>query len=255
MNTSCPLPKFFAIKRDNSYKLYENKVFKPVDTMIINIISNHNSISNITMSKYYIIQRMNTSVLRKYYGGFNNECTWTYTGYEFLVNNTNNDTIFAVPVIIFPNSSDTLLPHGSDLFSPSDPVEYIVSEASIYESSNVFNTDPYEIDNLPVAPVARPPVARPPVARPPVARPPVARPPISQPHASSVVSFPVHVKQIIIADSVSKKESCPIAGIDIDRTNASVTSCGHVFTTDAITQWLSMSTKKECPICKQKCSI
>ena len=239
MSVSYPLPKFFAVKRGDAYKLYQNKVFKPTDAMIINIISNLNNVSIVTVNKYHQIERMNTSILRKYYGGLRNDCTWTYSGYEFIVNNS--ERAFPVPLIKFSSASDTLLPHGSDLVSPSDPVEHLVSRPSVYESIDVFSSDPYEVDNLPLASV--------------VAEPSVSRPPVSQPQAISLPSLPAHVKNIIIADSISKKESCPISSIDIDKTNASVTSCGHVFTTDAITHWLSMSSRKECPICKQKCSI
>jgi hypothetical protein len=239
MSVSCPLPKFFAVKREYGYKLYQNKVFKPTNDMIINIISNLNNITIMTVNKYHRIERMNNSILRKYYGGLNNDCSWTYSGYEFIVDN--NENVFPIPLIQFSSTSDTLLPHGSNLILPCDPVEYRVSQPSIYESIDVFSTDPYALDNLPLASV--------------VAQPSLARPPISQPQAISFPSLPAHVKNIIIADSISKKESCPISSIDIDRTNASVTSCGHVFTTDAITHWLSMSSRKECPICKQKCSI
>ena len=247
MTTPSPLPKFFAVKRNNGYKFYENKAYKPNDATLINIVCNLNNIVIITMNKYHRIERMNNSILRKYYGGLLNDCRWTYTGYEFLINNKTNDSLFHVPLIMIESSSETLLPHGSDPFLPMDPVENSVSFPSDYELVDLFTTDPYEIHTLPVASVvSQPQAARP---QPQAARPQAARP---QPQPASL---PMHVKNIIIADSISKKESCPISSIDIDRTNASVTSCGHVFTTEAIVQWLQMSTKKECPICKQTCSI
>jgi hypothetical protein len=253
MSTSCPLPKFFAVKRDNGYKFYENKAFKPNDLTLINIVCNLNNIVIITINKYHRIERMNSSVLRKYYGGLNNDCSWTYAGYEFLLNNKTNDSLFHVPLIMIESSSETILPHGSDPFLPTDPVENSVSFPSEYELVDLFTSDPYELHTLPVASVvSQPQAARPQAAIPQAARP---QPQLAQLVTSSSSSFPIHVKNIIIADSISKKECCPIAGIDIDRTNASVTSCGHVFTTEAIVQWLQMSTKKECPICKQKCSI
>jgi hypothetical protein len=67
--------------------------------------------------------------------------------------------------------------------------------------------------------------------------------------------FPPHITKLILADSISKNETCPISCDSITYENATVTSCGHVFTSDAIKHWLSLpSSKGECPVCKQVCS-
>jgi len=68
-------------------------------------------------------------------------------------------------------------------------------------------------------------------------------------------SLPTHIIKIVLADAIRKNEVCPITSEDITETNATVTCCGHVFTTTAITHWLSLpSSRNECPVCKQKCS-
>ena len=68
--------------------------------------------------------------------------------------------------------------------------------------------------------------------------------------------YPTHVKQILIEDAIRKEESCPISYEKITLENAMITSCGHIFQEKAIKSWLSSSSSKgECPLCKQPCSL
>jgi hypothetical protein len=71
-----------------------------------------------------------------------------------------------------------------------------------------------------------------------------------------LISFPPHVTRLIIDNAISNNDTstCIISSEDLTHENASVTKCGHVFTTQAIKEWLaSPSSRGECPICKQQC--
>jgi hypothetical protein len=69
------------------------------------------------------------------------------------------------------------------------------------------------------------------------------------------MALPPHITKIVLADAIRKNEVCPITNDDITETNATVTSCGHVFTSDAIRKWLlTPSSKGLCPVCKQQCA-
>ena len=233
MNYDSPIPRFFAVKRGPGYKFYENRVYKPTSTTFpslwpINIVSNLNDVAVISIGKYDKLISMNNSLLRKHYGGLNNECSWTYTGYELTIN-TLTEQIITLPLIQIQSDTSDILPSGSTLIGLADRTEYKLSGPSVYADVQVYNVDPF-----PTTPAVDAVVAK------------------------DVVTgylLPVHVRRILIADCISRKECCPISSDDIDLTNSSVTSCGHVFTTDAITRWLCLSAKKECPVCKQACQI
>ena len=234
MSYDSPIPKFFAVKRGPGYKFYENRLYKPASSTFpnlwpINIVTNLNDIAVISIGKYDKVISMNNSLLRKYYGGFSNKCSWTYTGYELTVNNTVTEQIITLPLIHITADTVDILPSGSTLIGLADRTEYPLAGPSAYADVQVFNVDPFPV----VAPVVAPEVAS----------------------LMSITLLPVHVKNILIADCVAKNETCPISSDDIDLTNSSVTSCGHVFTTDAITRWLALSVRKECPACKQACRI
>jgi len=87
-------------------------------------------------------------------------------------------------------------------------------------------------------------------------------PPVAAPVAAPVNTVYAHVSTIkfeplpkriawIIAEDASKKgETCSITLEPISPITASVTTCYHVFDTDALATWLV--TKNTCPLCKQK---
>jgi hypothetical protein len=64
--------------------------------------------------------------------------------------------------------------------------------------------------------------------------------------------LPVHIRTIVLERAESEGQTCPITLTPIRTQTASVTSCGHIFQTAAIQEWLS--TNETCPECRQKCS-
>ena len=249
MSRNSSLPRYFAIEEGYQYKFYENKAYMPNQSTLINIVSNFNILTVITRSKYFQNIKLINSVVRKYSDKDDKSAAWTYSGYELLVEDTNN-MLYAVPLIRVMGDSNSILPYSSESYSSDEIDEYDVSHPSKYENVDLYNQDPYPvIRSCPRSGSCRR------VSQSQAAIPQAAMPQTTRPQPASIPSLPIHVKNIIIADSISKNESCPISSIDIDRTNASVTSCGHVFTTEAISRWLATSIRKECPICKQKCSI
>jgi hypothetical protein len=221
----------------------------PNQSTLINIVSNFNILTVITRSKYFQNIKLINSIVRKYSDKDDKSAAWTYSGYELLVEDINS-TLYTVPLIRVMGDSNSILPYSSESYSSDEIDEYDVSHPSKYESVDLYDQDPYPvIRSCPRSGGCRR------VSRPPTYEPQASRPQTAMPQVATLPILPIHVKNIIIADSISKKESCPISSIDIDTSNASVTSCGHVFTTEAISRWLSTSIRKECPICKQKCSI
>ena len=259
MSRNSSLPRYFATEESYQYKFYENKAYMPNQSTLINIVSNFNIITVITRSKYFQNIKLINSVVRKYSDKHDKSAAWTYSGYELLIQDTNS-TLYTVPLIRVMGDSNSILPYSSESYSSDEIDEYDVSHPSKYESVDLYDQDPYPvIRSCPRSGgcrrVSQPQTYEPQAYEPQAYEPQASRPQAAIPQAASLPSLPIHVKNIIIADSISKNESCPITSIDIDRTNASVTSCGHVFTTEAISRWLATSVRKECPICKQKCSI
>lgn len=76
----------------------------------------------------------------------------------------------------------------------------------------------------------------------------------SQRQRQTQPSMPLYVANLIIREAETKKEKCPISLDDITSENASVTSCFHVFTKDAIQRHRASGNTK-CPVCRQECSI
>ena len=60
--------------------------------------------------------------------------------------------------------------------------------------------------------------------------------------------FPRHLIGPVLAHADATKANCPISLEPITKENATVTSCGHVFQTEALDQWLTQSTI--CPECR-----
>lgn len=77
------------------------------------------------------------------------------------------------------------------------------------------------------------------------------------PTAAPVVpSLPAHIKRLVVADAISRKEVCPISQEEITEANAAVTSCGHVFEAEGIRTWLATPASRGCcPMCKQHCCV
>jgi hypothetical protein len=66
-------------------------------------------------------------------------------------------------------------------------------------------------------------------------------------------ALPKHIQEIVLERAEIEGKTCPITLTPIRKTTGSVTSCGHIFQTGAIQEW--MSDNQTCPECRQICSI
>lgn len=65
--------------------------------------------------------------------------------------------------------------------------------------------------------------------------------------------FPKHLADMVLRKAEADAASCPITMEPIKAADAAVTSCGHVFQSAAIREWLA--THATCPECRQPCSV
>lgn len=61
--------------------------------------------------------------------------------------------------------------------------------------------------------------------------------------------LPKHIADLVIRDAETRGATCPITMEPIKASEATVTSCGHVFQTAALTHWLTSNTT--CPECRR----
>jgi hypothetical protein len=265
MSAFTPLPKMFAIKRTSvqGYKVYMNKAYQSseTDNLVVSVIKSANNLSLEKARRYAASTTKFTTYIRKWYGGKYNSCSWTYGGNEFEVKNTLTNEITYVPMVIITDCCESILPSGAETIQLKDTTIYYRSTNNvIYTAAPIFYTEPYAADgaasdeDLPVAQVIT--VAPEPSAPAMLPHIPAAVRPALVPTTVSVpMPFPAHVKRLIIADCISRNETCAITGADIGL-DAAVTSCGHVFDPESIKTWLGLaSSKKCCPICKQVCCV
>ena len=66
-------------------------------------------------------------------------------------------------------------------------------------------------------------------------------------------ALPKHIQEIVLERAEIEGKTCPITLTPIRKTTGSVTSCGHIFQTSAIQEW--MTENYTCPECRQICSI
>jgi hypothetical protein len=71
--------------------------------------------------------------------------------------------------------------------------------------------------------------------------------------APAPAPFPKHLADMVLKKAEADAATCPITMEPIKATDAAVTSCGHVFQTGAIREWLA--THATCPECRQSCSV
>lgn len=226
------LPKFFMISKSHGYKFYKN-------TLMFQEAHSYNPVNTVSCLSNVRIQYVtrHTCEQAEINGTISRDSQTRlfpfkskFTGYEVGI--ILNGSEITVPGISFLECDQNILPSGSPVISPhtslvrwqARPRPYIQADAIIE-------------DDLPIAPV--------------VVAPPPQVPVSVQPQSL----FPVHVKQLIIADSIQKKECCVITGDSISQENACITTCGHVFTRSGLTRWLSVSSNQSCPVCRQKCSV
>lgn len=65
--------------------------------------------------------------------------------------------------------------------------------------------------------------------------------------------IPQRIARLIAEDAANKGETCAITMDDIDVGTAAVTTCFHVFDSEAIKNWFITNTS--CPVCRARCAI
>jgi len=66
-------------------------------------------------------------------------------------------------------------------------------------------------------------------------------------------TFPKHLAEQVLAAAEAAGQTCPITMEPIKKSDATITSCGHVFQKAAIAEW--MKGHDTCPECRQPCSV
>ena len=162
-----------------------------------------------------------------------------FTGYEAIIILDGSRII--VPGIYFLECDKLAIPKGSPILIPVTSILAHQNEARPYlEAEIILEND----DTLPpIAPVV--------ISVPPLAVNPTL--PVNPTTTNNL--YPAHIKQLIIADSIRRNETCVITGEAFTQENACITTCGHVFTRSGLTRWLSVSSKQSCPVCRQECHL
>lgn len=67
-------------------------------------------------------------------------------------------------------------------------------------------------------------------------------------------AIPERIAKLIVEDSISNEELCPITMESISLSNSAVTSCFHVFLVDALESWFERNPEQHpCPVCRKVC--
>jgi|LauGreDrversion2_5_1035112.scaffolds.fasta_scaffold43321_1 hypothetical protein len=123
------------------------------------------------------------------------------------------------------------------------------SSSSASSASEIELFERFEIHRIPtlVIPMSYDLI---PVRRPP---PPQRPPPAVPSDPTHLKPFPRHLVAAVLANAVANNAICPITMDPITPETATVTSCGHVFQTEAIRYWLT--TNAICPECRDPMCI
>ena len=242
------LPKFFCVDFAGSYKVYLNTLYKGE-----NIIWPQKNIVCRTMTIKLRNDQTKRVSYRKWNGSEYKYISWCFTGSS--IDMTLNDRQITIVCPIVQVSDSSLLPFNTCSTTPSREVFVDSVDYSNYEKADVYERDPNSPEyNTPrIDPVVQ---VAPVVQRPP------AQETVNHPFVLTCYGdacstrpqkkgLPAHVAKLILADSISKNEDCPISCEKITMANGSVTSCGHVFCKSSLDDWFKI--KDECPLCKQKC--
>lgn len=221
MSITSYLPKKFALRSSDGFKLFASCIYRNSGEPDISILSRIDSCKILNIALINSSKTIFSSVTRKWYGGDCILVNWAYEGSEVKVANG-----IYIPIILFIKCSHGILPSGGDVYFP-ETVDVQHKSMAVYETPDIYYTDPY----------------------------------LSCSISSSIVpasnkSLPHHVKLILINHSIQGNESCAISGEDLTAEMAAVTSCGHVFEQTSIRRWLSSRESNSlCPICKQVCVV
>ena len=231
------LPKLFCIPFANNYKLFMNTYDSP-ESRIDVIWPIRNIEPGILTIRLTNSERYRTSI-KKWNNSEVVSFSWKFSGSNIKILIIERNITVTAAILSINEEDKDKLPYNTCVFRPIDDIFIDEIDTTVYKKADAF-TD--RVATVPSAPVAR--VTTVPSA--PVARVPVA--------ISTKNSLPQHIIKLVLANSISKNESCPISCEPITQSNSTVTSCGHVFTTVSIKHWLSLpSSKGQCPICKQVC--
>jgi hypothetical protein len=226
------LTQFFCVPFGSQYKLFLNTIYDSTDVVwpIENIIPREQTIKMLQHSSRKI------TIIRAWNGNDYHDILWDYSGSNMKIYIQSKGISIVCPIISISPADRDKLPFNSCSFRASSEKFYDEYDSTTYAVAKVYYQDPY---SRPAEPSQPSQPSQPTV---------LARPTIS--------ALPAHITRLVLADSISKNECCPISCESITYDNSSVTSCGHVFTTDSIKHWLSLpSSKGQCPVCKQACSI
>jgi hypothetical protein len=219
------LTQFFCVPFGPKYKLFLNTIYDSVDVVwpIEDIFPREQSIKMANTSS------RKATTIRAWNGYDVEQINWDYTGSSMKIYITSKSITILCPIISMSQADKEKLPFNSCLFNAASERFYDEIDTMIYPVAKVYSRDPYHVSNMPSA----------------------------VPSVTTVSSkLPAHITKLVLADSISKNETCPITCDPINQENGLVTSCGHVFSKDAIKHWLTLpSSKGECPVCKQKCCV
>lgn len=240
-----PMPKFFCVENSGYYKVYMNSIYKSSATLDreVSVIWPQDNIVARTMTiKLRNDQNKNTTY-RKWNGMDYIMMTWSFSGSSIDIDMNDRHITISCPVIQVSDRS--MLPFNTCSIKPSREIFQDEEDRSNYQVGDIFERDPNSPEYITPFPQRRSvthfssPSAQAPI---------VASPVVS----SGKKGLPPHVAKLILADSISKNEDCPISCDKITMENGSVTSCGHVFCKSSLDDWFKI--KDECPLCKQKCT-
>ena len=227
------LTQFFCVPFGPKYKLFLNTIYDSVDVLwpIEDIFPREQSIKMVQTTS------RKTSDIRAWNAYDIEQIHWDYTGSSMKIYITSKSITILCPIITMSEADKEKLPFNSCLFNAASERFYDEIDRMVYPVAKVYSRDPYDVSTMPSAVPSS----------------------MTSSMTSAVPSaskLPAHITKLVLADSISKNETCPITCDTISQENGLVTSCGHVFTKDAIKRWLSLpSSKSECPVCKQKCCI
>jgi len=253
------IPMYFVVSYEpgdshdeQDFKLYQNSIYHRPNGFRQNVIwPIDNARGNCLIIRQTNINE-NSSIIRKWNGSETNSLTWSFTGSSMEILLEAYGILINAPIVFIDAENKEFLPYNSHSFCPNDIKFFEEQEIYNYTPAKIFRTDPNSPENtspIPSIQVRHPLVS----TSTPIST--LRQITISSPApAIRQSSLPPHITKIVLADAIKKNEVCPITSENITEVNATVTCCGHVFTTSAIRHWLSLSSSRgECPICKQKC--
>ena len=247
---------YFAVSHNSNYsnepefKLYQNTIYDRPNASRVNVIWPIDHAKGKSQIIRLTDDNENISMIRSWNGTRHTSLTWSFTGSSIHIILEGYGILISAPIIFMNTNNKDLLPYNSHSFCPSDIKFFEEYEMNNYTAAKVYRTDPNSDENtlpIPIISIRQSVVQR-------------TRP--SAPRAEPIPIAPLvhmaplapHITKIVLADSIRKNDVCPITSENITEANATVTPCGHVFTTAAIKHWFSLpSSKGLCPICKQKC--